>query len=64
MEKYEVIKVVERDVVCSGDQSPDDHPTVYYTIGYDEEFVICGYCNRKFIYNDIKKSSTVNEKLK
>ena len=64
MEKYEVIKVVERDVVCSGDQSPDDHPTVYYTIGYDEDFVICGYCNRKFIYNDIKKSSTVNEKLK
>ena len=64
MNKYEVIKVIERDVICSGDQPPDDHPTVYYTIGYDEEFVICGYCNRKFIYNDIKKSSTVNEKLK
>ena len=61
MEKYEVIKVVERDVVCSGDQSPDDHPTVYYTIGYDEDFVICGYCNRKFIYNDIKKSKTKKE---
>ena len=64
MNKYEVIKVIERDVICSGDQPPDDHPTVYYTIGYDEEFVICGYCNRKFIYNDIKKSSTVKEKLK
>ena len=64
MNKYEVIKVTERDVICSGDQPPDDHPMVYYTIGYDEEFVICGYCNRKFIYNDIKKSSTVKEKLK
>ena len=64
MNKYEVIKVIERDVICSGDQPPDDHPTVYYTIGYDEDFVLCGYCNRKFIYNDIKKSSTVNEKLK
>ena len=64
MEKYEVIKVVKRDVVCSGDQSPDDHPTVYYTIGYDEDFVICGYCNRKFVYNDTKKSNRINEKLK
>ncbi len=64
MKKYEVIKVTERDVICSGDQPPNDHPTVYYTIGYDEDFVLCGYCNRKFIYNDIKKSNTANKKLK
>ena len=64
MEKYEVIKVVERDVVCSGNQSPDDHPTVYYTIGYDEDFVICGYCNRKFVYNDIIKDNMEKKKLK
>ena len=64
MDKYEVIKVTERDVMCNGDQQPDDHPTVYYTIGYDEEFVICGYCNRKFVYNDIKKGNMEKEKLK
>ena len=50
MEKYEVIKITERDVICSGDLPPDNHPTVYYIIGYDEDFVICSYCNRKFVY--------------
>ncbi len=55
MDKFEVIKVTERNVKCSGDQTPDDHPTVYYIIGKDENFVICSYCNRKFIYNDIKE---------
>ena len=60
MNKYEVIKVTERNVICSGDQPPDGHPTVYYTIGYDEDFVLCGYCNRKFIYNDIIGISNIN----
>ena len=64
MNKYKIIKVTERNVICSGDQPPDDHPTVYYTIGYNENFVICGYCNRQFIYNNIKKSNKINEKLK
>lgn len=53
MNEYEVTKVTERNIKCSGDQPPDDHPTVYYTIGFNENFVICGYCNRKFVYNDI-----------
>ena len=61
MEKYEVIKVTERDVICSGDLPPDNHPTVYYTIGYDEDFVICSYCNRKFVYHDIKKGNIEKE---
>ena len=64
MVKYEVIKVAERTVVCSGDQLPNDHPTVYYTIGYDEDFVICNYCNRKFVYYDIIKDNTEKENLK
>ena len=55
MDKFEVIKVTERNVKCGGDQPPDDHPTVYYIIGKDENFVICSYCNRKFVYNDIKE---------
>ena len=50
--------------MCSGNQPPDDHPNVYYTIGYDEHFVICGYCNRKFIYYDIKQDNMKKEKLK
>ena len=61
MEKYEVIKVTERDVICSGDLPPDNHLTVYYTISSDEDFVICSYCNRKFVYHDIKKSNMENE---
>ena len=64
MNKYEVITVTEKNIMCSGDQPPDDHPTVYYTIGYDENFVICGYCNRKFVYNNIKKGNTKNGNLK
>jgi uncharacterized Zn-finger protein len=64
MNKYEVIKVTERNVVCSDDHSPDNHPTVYYTIGYNEDFVVCGYCNQKFVYNDINKGNINKEKLK
>jgi len=63
MKKYEVIKVTERDIMCSGDQPPNNHPTVYYTIGYNEDFVVCGYCNRKFIYNDIEKNNADKKKL-
>ena len=63
MNKYEVIKVTEREIICSGYQPPDNHPTVYYTIGYDEDFAICGYCNRKFVYNNIKKGYSDKEKL-
>ena len=63
MNNYEVIKVTERNVICSGDQPPDNHPIVYYTIGYVKDFVICGYCNRKFVYKDIKKENTEKEQL-
>ena len=64
MDKHEIINVTVRNVKCSGDQPPDDHPTVYYTISYDEDFVICGYCNRKFVHNDIKRGNAKKKKLK
>ena len=32
---------------------------VYLTIGYREDFVVCGYCNRKFIYNEIEKNDII-----
>ena len=64
MNNDEIIKVTERNIMCSGDQPPNNHPTVYYTISYDEDFVICGYCNRKYVYNNIKISNIEKEKLK
>ena len=41
--------VNERQIKCSGEL--EDHPLVYYTIG-KEDFVICGYCSIKYIYQE------------
>ena len=43
------IIVHKKQISCTGEM--DDHPMVYYTIN-DEGFVICGYCNIKYIYKD------------
>ena len=42
------VLVSERKITCGKD---DDHPLVYYTIG-EKDYVICGYCNTKYIYSD------------
>lgn len=42
------VLVNQKQISC-GEQ--DDHPLVYYTIGKDG-FVVCGYCNTKYIYTD------------
>ena len=47
--------VNERQISCSGEM--DYHPRVYYTIN-KEGFVVCGYCNIKYIYQN-----TESEKL-
>ena len=48
MDKEEnTVMTYTRDVVCT-----DDHPMVYYRIGYDERTATCGYCNKTFVYCD------------
>ena len=44
-----VVEVSERDISCMGEIN--DHPKVYYTIG-KEGYVICGYCNIKYVLKD------------
>lgn len=44
-EKDRIIKVQTRTVKCDL-----DHPVVYYSIG-DSGYVICGYCDMKYIYS-------------
>ena len=43
------IIVHKKQISCTGEM--DDHPMVYYTID-DKGFVICGYCNIKYVYED------------
>ena len=47
----EVIEVTTRSVCCDGGGGALGHPKVYYTIGA-EGFVICGYCDRKFMLKE------------
>lgn len=44
----EVILVDDRRVACDGGGGALGHPMVYYEMG-DDEFVVCGYCGRKYI---------------
>lgn len=49
MEKETVI-VDSRDVVCSGPEEPHDHPIVWYVIPEHNNYAICFYCSKKFVY--------------
>ncbi len=44
----EVITVTSRRVKCDGGGGPLGHPVVYYEMG-EEDFVECGYCDRRFV---------------
>lgn len=44
----EVIVVESRKVSCDGGGGALGHPMVWYEMG-DEDFVECGYCDRRFI---------------
>jgi uncharacterized Zn-finger protein len=44
----EVIEVTSRRVKCDGGGGALGHPVVYYDMG-EEEFVECGYCDRRFV---------------
>ena len=42
-----IVYTNSRYVQCTGENH--DHPKVYYTIG-EKGYVICGYCNIKYVY--------------
>jgi len=44
----EVIVVTSHRVKCDGGGGPLGHPVVYYEMG-EEDFVECGYCDRRFV---------------
>lgn len=44
----EVIMVNARRVKCDGGGGAFGHPVVYYDMG-EEDFVECGYCDRRFV---------------
>jgi uncharacterized Zn-finger protein len=44
----EVIVVDGHRVSCDGGGGPLGHPKVYMELG-DEDFVDCGYCDRRFV---------------
>ena len=44
----EVIVVTQKRVMCDGGGGALGHPRVYYDMG-DEDFVECGYCDRRFV---------------
>ena len=45
----ETVKVDERTTVCSGNEYPYDHPTVYLEIPEKKTSVECPYCSRVFV---------------
>lgn len=44
----EIVEVTSRRVKCDGGSAALGHPVVYYDMG-EEEFVECGYCDRRFV---------------
>jgi uncharacterized Zn-finger protein len=44
----EIIEVETTRVMCDGGGGALGHPRVYLEMG-DEDFVVCGYCDRRFV---------------
>ena len=44
----EIVVVTQHRVMCDGGGGPLGHPRVYYDLG-DENWVECGYCDRRFV---------------
>lgn len=47
--QQQIEEVTTREIRCFGEDEWGGHPTSFYTIGLSNE-VVCGYCNKKFIY--------------
>lgn len=53
----EVIIVETKRVMCDGGGGALGHPRVYYDMG-DQDFVECGYCDRRFVLKGSKDGPT------
>lgn len=53
----EEIVVTEKRVACDGGGGALGHPLVYMDMGEDD-FVECGYCDRKFVLSKKKKAES------
>ena len=53
----EVIVVETKRVMCDGGGGALGHPRVYYDMG-DQDFVECGYCDRRFVLKGAKDDPT------
>ena len=51
IESPETIVVTETRVACDGGGGALGHPKVYLEMG-DENFVECGYCDRRFVLSE------------
>jgi uncharacterized Zn-finger protein len=51
VEAPEIILVDDTRVKCDGGGGPLGHPRVFLEMG-DENFVECGYCDRRFVLRD------------
>jgi uncharacterized Zn-finger protein len=47
----EIIKVAKDtdQVACDGGHPSLGHPVVYYTFDGDQNYIECGYCDRRFV---------------
>jgi uncharacterized Zn-finger protein len=52
----EIIVVTSRKVKCDGGGGALGHPIVWYDMG-EEDFVECGYCDRRFVLSGDVKSA-------
>ena len=52
----EIIYVDERRVACNGGGGALGHPLVWYAL--DDGEAVCGYCDRKFIYDPAKAKAS------
>lgn len=49
--------VHSRKVACDGSEGALGHPRVYLLIPEDQDWVECGYCDCKYIYQDPAKAA-------
>ena len=54
MSTKEIIYTINKNVSCSGKESPFDHPLVYLEIDEEQGYVECPYCSKKFILKNTK----------
>jgi uncharacterized Zn-finger protein len=59
----ETIESPTREVFCDGGPGALGHPRVYYVIG-DQNFVECGYCDRRFVLKAGAKKHLIINRLR